>query len=141
MPSQDLHRPPPSRQNLWETARARLKDAEVLFQSERYDRAAYVCGYAMEIALKEKICRALNWSVFPSKDGFGSFQSFKTHNLDVLFHLSGVEQKIMDENYEKWLTVKTWGPEVRYDPVGSVAAAEAEKMIQSTKTLMEVLSL
>jgi hypothetical protein len=43
-----------TRWNLSETSRARLMDAEVLLQSERYDGAVYVCGYAVEIALKKR---------------------------------------------------------------------------------------
>jgi HEPN domain-containing protein len=129
-----------TRWNLWETARARLKDAEVLLQSQRYDGAVYVCGYAIEIALKERICRTLNWSAFPSEKGFGGYRSFKTHDFDILLHLSGVEQKILQENYVDWMTVKAWDPEVRYDPVGSASAAQAETMIQSAKTILETLA-
>ncbi len=81
--------------NLWETVRARLKDAEVLLQSRRYDGAVYVCGYAIEIALKERICRTLDWpEFFSTKREFDGLQSFKTHDLDILLHLSGVERTI-----------------------------------------------
>ena len=129
-----------TRWNLWETARARLQDAEVLLQSQRYDGAVYVCGYAVEIALKERICRTLNWSEFPSTGGeFQKYQSFRTHDLDVLLHLSGVEQRIMEEKLVEWSDVAAWNPEARYKPIGSATAADAEKMIQSAKTLLETL--
>lgn len=39
------------------TARARLRDAQVLLRGKRLDGAVYLCGYAVEIALKARICR------------------------------------------------------------------------------------
>jgi len=129
-----------TRSNLFETARSRLKDAEVLLQSERYDGAVYVCGYAVEIALKEKICRTLGWSEFPSTGGeFQKYQSFRTHDLDVLLHLSGVEEMIKTTKFSEWSNVNRWNPETRYDPVGSATLAKAEKMIQSAKVLLEAI--
>jgi len=46
-------------------ARARLKDAQILFAATRYDIATYVCGYAVEMALKARICHTLGWTNFP----------------------------------------------------------------------------
>jgi HEPN domain-containing protein len=40
-------------------ARGRLKDAEVLLTAKRYDGAIYLCGYAIETALKARICHVL----------------------------------------------------------------------------------
>jgi HEPN domain-containing protein len=129
-----------TRWNLWETARARLQDAEVLLQAQRYDGAVYVCGYAVEIALKEKICRTLNWGDFPSNSGeFQKYQSFKTHDLDVLLHLSGVEEAVKRNFLSQWSVLGEWSPENRYKPIGKVTAADAGMMIQSAKTLLEVL--
>jgi HEPN domain-containing protein len=129
-----------TRTNLWETARARLRDAEVLLLSERFDGAVYVCGYAVEIALKEKICRTLGWPSFPStRREFSDLQSFKTHDLDVLLHLSGVEPTIKESMLGQWSIVRNWDPEARYSPIGSVTAADADKMIQSAKALLEAL--
>jgi hypothetical protein len=70
-------------------AQARLEDAEVLFKATRYDGSIYLCGYAVELALKARICKTLGWSGFPStRSEFSNYQSFKTHNLDVLLRLS-----------------------------------------------------
>ena len=44
---------------LRKTARARLKDAQVLLAAKRYDGCVYLCGYSIEIGLKARICRAL----------------------------------------------------------------------------------
>jgi hypothetical protein len=40
-------------------AQARLDDADTLFQANRFDGSVYLCGYAVEIALKAKICDCL----------------------------------------------------------------------------------
>ena len=40
-------------------AQVRLLDAEALITAERYDGAAYICGYAIELSLKARICKTL----------------------------------------------------------------------------------
>ncbi|HEX8407274.1 MAG TPA: HEPN domain-containing protein, partial [Thermoanaerobaculia bacterium] len=61
-------------------AHARLKDAEVLMGANRTDGAGYVCGYAVELALKARICETLNWAGFPeNRHEFHNFASFRTH--------------------------------------------------------------
>lgn len=76
-------------------ARARLNDAVVLFRNKRYDGAVYLCGYAVEIALKARICRTLKWAGFPeTRREFEAYQSLRTHDLDVLLKLSGIEERI-----------------------------------------------
>lgn len=44
---------------------ARLEDAETLYNAGRYDGVTYICGYAVELALKARICETLNWAEFP----------------------------------------------------------------------------
>lgn len=123
-----------SRRELKQIARARLKDAEVLFGARRYDGASYLCGYAVEIALKAKICETLKWKGFPSTNKeFENYHSFKTHSLDVLLTLSGVEEKI------KKRYLAEWDPEARYKPVGKVGEVDSRLMIESTKSLMRAL--
>ncbi len=61
---------------------ARLKDAEVLFEAQRYDGAVYLCGYAVELGLKYKICKTLNWDGYPlTRNEFEGYSTFKTHKL------------------------------------------------------------
>ncbi|MCB0065385.1 MAG: HEPN domain-containing protein [Caldilineaceae bacterium] len=70
--------------------KARLEDAEVLLAANRYDGAMYLCGYAVELALKARICRTLKWAGYPStRKEFEGYQSLRTHDLKVLLHLSG----------------------------------------------------
>lgn len=42
-------------------AYARLADSRALYAAGRYDAALYLCGYAVELALKARICRTLRW--------------------------------------------------------------------------------
>ena len=105
-----------TRTELKKIARARIKDAEVLWSAKRYDGAAYICGYALELGLKARICQTLKWSGYPSTNKeFANYRCFKTHDLDVLLHLSGIEEKIKTLFFRDWSNVANWNPEARYD--------------------------
>lgn len=58
-----------TRQELRRIAHARLRDAESLFRARRYDGATYLCGYALEVMLKARICATLHWNDFPETGG------------------------------------------------------------------------
>jgi HEPN domain-containing protein len=129
-----------TREKLKEIARARLEDAKALLQSSRYDGSIYLCGYAIEIGLKNKICKTLRWKGFPStRSEFQDFQSFKTHSLDVLLRLTGVEDKIKNNNLAQWSIVARWDPEARYKEAGSASKQGAELMIEATNILLGAL--
>jgi len=128
------------RTELKKIAQARIEDGEILLNSHRYDGAIYLCGYAVEISLKERICRTLGWDGYPSTTKeFTNYQSFRTHNLDVLLRLSGSEHKIRTEFLAEWSAVAEWDPEIRYKPIGSATKQGAELMIESSKKLLSVL--
>ena len=121
-------------------AEARLKDAKVLFENQRTDGAGYVCGYAIELALKARICETLNWPGFPQKRSeFENFASFKTHKLDVLLSLSGQEARIKAEHFSDWSSVASWDPEARYKMVGGADALNVALMLFSAEELLKVL--
>lgn len=127
-------------QDIKKIAKARLKDAEILAASHRYEGAIYLCGYAVELGLKARVCKTLKWSGFPgSNKEFQGYQSFKTHNLDILLHLTGVEDKIKAELFAEWSVVATWDPESRYNPIGNISATDAQQMISSTKSILAKL--
>lgn len=123
--------------DLRKIAKGRLVDAEVLFRAGRYDGAIYLCGYAVEIALKARICRTLKWPGYPSN--FSGYQSFRTHDLVILLHLSGAEAKIKSKYFAEWSVVATWRSEVRYRPIGSATAQDVVDMIESAKKIMAAL--
>lgn len=121
-------------------ARGRLKDAEVLLSGGRFDGAVYLCGYAVEVALKARICCTLKWCGYPStKKEFEGYHSFRTHDLDILLHLSGAEAKVKIGYLAKWSVVATWDPNVRYRPIGSASAPDATDMLNSAKELIGAL--
>ncbi len=114
----------------------RLEDAKVLYGSERFDWAAYTCGYAVEVALKKKICETLKWKGYPSTAAeFDRLKSFKTHELDILLHLSGVEDQIKNgmEGFTDWSIIASWNPEMRYS---------AQKLTkEKTKLLLDAVEV
>jgi hypothetical protein len=94
-------------------------------------------GYAIELALKARICRHLRWPEFPETGK--EFASFKTHDVDVLLMLSGRERRIKTAYMAEWSVVASWDPEVRYKPPGRATRADAEGMIRATKVLLKTL--
>ena len=57
--------------------RDRLTDAETLPTAQGYDGAVYSAGYAVEIALKYRICKMLNWAAFAATSReFDKYKSF-----------------------------------------------------------------
>jgi hypothetical protein len=119
---------------------ARLQDAVVLLENDRVDGAAYLCGYAIELALKARICITLSWDGFPqTRSEFENYSSFRTHKLDVLLMLSGQEKRIKAEQLEEWSKVAPWDPEARYKAVGHSRRENVEVMLASVILLLEVL--
>jgi hypothetical protein len=126
----------PTGTSLRRIAKARLRDAEVLFNGRRYHGSLYLCGYAVELALKAVICRTLHWQDYlTSRD----YTTFKTHDLDVLLALTGRARFVKRRHAGHWSVVMQWKPERRYDPIGSVTRTESRSMIASTKHLLDVL--
>lgn len=126
--------------NIKKIAKARLRDAEVLAAANRCEGAIYLCGYAVELGLKARICKTLKWPGFPSsRKEFEGYQSFKTHDLDVLLHLTGIEDHIKTQLFAEWSAVAAWDPESRYNPVGNASPSDAHLMISSAKSLLAKL--
>jgi hypothetical protein len=104
----------------------------------RGDGAVYLCGYAVELALKNRICLTLNWLDFPeSAKEFSGLASLKTHDLPTLLKFTGVEASV--GSMPEWLAVLDWSPEDRYKPVGSATLASAQLMLNSTRAILGAL--
>ena len=116
-------------------ARERLSDARTLLSGHRYDGAYYMCGYAVEMVLKARICRTLKWSTF----GGEHVKSLKVHDLPFLLKFSGVEPRITSKYFAEWSKVQDWKVENRYDPKRSITLAEATEMVTATERLLKVL--
>ena len=123
-------------QSILNLARCRYDEAKILFKNDKWDGAVYLCGYAMELILKWRIVKVLNWDGYPeTTKEFEDYKSFKVHNLDVLLHLSGIEKKIQADNlaYARWQIARTWDPEIRYREIGKMQKTEASDIIDATR--------
>jgi hypothetical protein len=121
-------------------SRARMKDAEALYSARRYDGATYLCGYALELSLKARICKAIHWKGYPETNAeFQNYQSFKTHNLETLLHLSAAEDRIKTTCLAEWSIVLTWDPTVRYKAIGTATPTTTLDMINSARTIIGAL--
>ncbi len=120
-------------------SRARLRDAQALLRAKRFDGAWYLSGYAIELALKARICRTLKWPGFPdSGQEFAGMQSVKTHDLKILLRFSGIEGRVLAKHEEDWEAVAAWNPEMRYK-ANRVTSADAANMVNCVERLLEVL--
>jgi len=116
--------------------RARLTDAKVLLKARRYDGSFYLCGYAVELALKARICRALQWSGFPeSAREFDGLQSLRTHDLETLLRFCRAERRIKSSYIAEWSVALTWRPEWRYRAIGQVTPHDAADMVRCVERL------
>ena len=101
----------------------------------------YLCGYAIEIALKARICRTLKWAGFPSSSSeFAFVRCLQTHNLEALILFSGMDTRIKSVLVVEWsIAIAKWSPEQRYNPVGTKTQADAIEMIGVAQALLKVL--
>jgi hypothetical protein len=120
-------------------ANTRLSESDTLVYNGHYDGAVYLCGYAIELALKGKICDTLKWKEFPfNPNEFRDYQSFRTHDLDVLLHLSGIEAAIKSDHLEDWSQVADWNPDLRYRT--GAHRESVQSMINSARSLLSIMS-
>lgn len=132
----------PSRLELQELSESRLREAKVLADNQLFDGAVYLAGYALELALKARICLVLD-ADYPVD---GAFASFKTHSYSTLLKLAGLEnmldqQKLVDAVFaSNWSVLvgtsgaagaEGWSETWRYRSLGSVNAADAQRFLQA----------
>jgi HEPN domain-containing protein len=121
-------------QQLKDLALLRLREAEALFEAGLYDGAKYLSGYAVELALKARICRLLDVDEYPEKGELK--RVYAVHDLDQLLLLAGL-QKAVDPTknllFDNWSTAVLWRPERRYDAPGSVTRENAEDTLNAIR--------
>ncbi len=127
-----------SKSDIKHIAKNRLIDSEILYKAMRYDGSYYLCGYVIELGLKYRICETLSWSDYPSTSNEfkKGLNSFKTHDLDVLLKLSGIEAIIKSKVLPAWDIVKLWNTEKRYQPIGEIKAVDTKEMLNSSKIIL-----
>jgi len=123
----------PKRAELKQLAKIRLKEAKALFDCGFYDGSYYLAGYVVELSLKARICKVLDTDDYPESGDLS--RSFKTHKLDDLLRLAGLERKferakMANQNLlTNWSLVTEWKEDFRYRPVGSSHKLRAQNTI------------
>ena len=111
--------------DLRSTAREYLRAAKLLRTRRSYDASVYLCGYAVEIALKARICHTVNWAIgFPETAAeFRMKSNLKTHDLEALLEYTGLQYRVRSSSSTgflgDWTVVNKWKPEQRYNPRGT----------------------
>jgi hypothetical protein len=144
-----------SKNILRELISEKLKDSDILIDNRRYASAVYMAGYALELALKLKICKIFKFGQgFPeNKAEFIFYQNsvksqpllagtitqikdIRNHDLNKLLFYSGVEYQIRLNFLNEWNLVVSWEPEMRYK-VQNVLKREAVNNVKAIKTLVQ----
>ena len=119
-------------QQLRGLAHLRLREAEALLQAGLYEGAAYICGYAVESALKARICRLLGVNEYPQNPRFRA--AYAVHDLDQLLYLSGLSSRMKQSSaaqLRNWMIALAWNPDRRYSARGSFSREEVEEMLEA----------
>lgn len=132
----------------------KLQDGIVLYKQQRYQAAVYLSGYALEIALKEKICRTLQFNLgFPENaqelnnylnqinrnNPFLlniSIKNIRHHRLPDLLIFSGAELRIITSFYDEWRIVNNWNPENRYKKM-RITNVKCGEYLNALKTIIK----
>ena len=112
-------------------AQIRLEDSLFLFQANRPSSAYYLCGYAVELALKACIATLMQANVIPDK---AFINAIYTHRFENLVSVAGllpqlqVDIKGDPQLTAYWAAASRWTEESRYE---FWDRASAEAMIQA----------
>jgi len=96
----------------------RVQEANLLLNSNCYQGAYYLIGYALECAFKVCISRQVKAFDFPDKR---LANASHTHKLSDLVGVAGLKQKLKkQENYDEnfklnWAVAKDWSESSRYE--------------------------
>jgi HEPN domain-containing protein len=118
-----------NRSDLQQLTDERVLDAEALLDTGRWSGAYYICGYAVECALKACIARQTNLHDFPDK---AVAQKSYTHDLLVLLDLAGLKLQLQLDTTRaanpdlgtNWEFVKNWNERARYQQKTEAQARE-----------------
>lgn len=131
-----------SKKDLYDLAKCRFNEAKILQTNHMPEGAVYLCGYALELILKRKIVEVLDWDGYPDTDQeFKGLGSFKIHDPERLLMLSGLEKKMKADNniWAKWQIASVWDSEMRYKPIGKTTDADALKVLEATRQVVNFI--
>ena len=124
----------PSRNELKSISKTRLKEVKALYNNQLYDGATYLSGYAVETALKARICNILD-SDYPDTGDIA--RVYLTHKFDILVKLGGLQKKLEIElnsniNFKaNWSLVTSWKETFRYIPIGTSTQSKVQEIIEA----------
>ncbi len=136
-------------QQFREKARQNLADARALLPTSA-ENAAYLAGYAVEFVLKARYCSLRKWPQFPvnvselkkwnERDGVEMKDKLFVHDLEALLRLSDtVQLKTLSFQRIDWDRACDWSEQIRYQPVASIAYADAEALITEVEKVVNEL--
>ena len=131
-----------TRITLQRLARARLQDAQTLWQEKRYDAAYYLAGYAIECALKAWIAKQTPRHAFPDKDRVNRAHQHKLAELLALVGdraLFDAELRADPKLEDDWSNVQRWSPASRYE-LQTGTRLEVRDMLKSVEGVLKCLS-
>ena len=121
-----------TRKQLKHLALLRRRETQVLYEAELYDGSRYLAGYVLELALKARICRVLDFEEYPD---FGEFRRlYASHDLEQLLKLSGLSRKLSLQEkklFDSWSTAALWKPERRYDVPGTAKRDDVRDILEA----------
>jgi hypothetical protein len=122
--------------DLKQLAQEHLDDANTLQGGQRFAGAIYLAGYAVECALKFRICQTLGWSEFPPSN---EHRALRSHDLNFLLNYSGKLLEIKKEHLVPWQRIEDWNPEMRYATGVITTAQECSEYITTVKIFVNIL--
>ena len=124
-----------TRKDLQMLARLRLQEAVALHKAGFYDGSVYLAGYAVELALKARVCRLLHLTEYPPSGNIGP--AFKVHDLEQLKVLAGLNTELTigknKDLFDNWSKAVDWDTEQRYEPAGKYDAKAAKLILDSIR--------
>jgi len=133
---------------------SKMIDAKTLINNNRFPASVYIAGYAIEIALKHKICQSFRFNRgFPeTKSELNNYLNennlhplgislgdIRNHDLSKLLIYSGVELKIKASFNLEWAILSRWNPEIRYRKV-RILKNYAEAHFKAAKRIIKEIS-
>jgi HEPN domain-containing protein len=105
------------RKSFQNLAKLRLGDAKALLSRKRWSAAYYLCGYAVECALKACLLRYLGESdaIFGDREYLRKLADCWTHKLTVLVKLAGLEAKFGAAQGKNLRLKEFWGVTAKWD--------------------------
>jgi hypothetical protein len=121
------------RATLQRLANAKVEDARVLFDNQRYSNSYYLYGYGIELGLKACIARQMIAETVPDK---AILRGFLDHEIGKLVGLAGLSELLKTERDSpefdtRWSIVSEWSVESRYDMIDPVTAAAMRDAIEN----------